>query len=189
MLASNVENPTQLHMSAANRVLWYLNGTADKMMMVCSGQYDQLPAFVDASWGANNEKNRRSWSGIVIVVEESIIYAASNVQKNISLSSTEAEYVAVSNITETISWLRQLLIQLRVQQESTRIYEDNSSSIECATGGNTKHFSQRKLFDVRHNHVMNENNSNNINIVYVSTEKWVPTLWRNQLDRKVPTQQ
>lgn len=109
MMASNVENPTLLQMSATKRILRYFRKTADEVMIMCPGKDDQLTACHDASWGANNQKNRRNGSGIMIGFEK-IISATRNLQKSISLSFKGADYVALSHATKTISWLGQLSI-------------------------------------------------------------------------------
>lgn len=51
MPASEVERPTQLQFSAAKRVLRYLKGIADEVMIMCSGKDDQVTAFTDVSCG------------------------------------------------------------------------------------------------------------------------------------------
>lgn len=50
----------------------------------------------------------------MIIFGENLIQSASNLQNSISPSSTEAEYVALSDRIETISQLREFLIELCV---------------------------------------------------------------------------
>lgn len=52
----NVENPTQLHMSAAKRVLRNMERNADEMVMMHSSRDGQSNRLIDASWVANIKK-------------------------------------------------------------------------------------------------------------------------------------
>lgn len=67
---------------------------------------------------------------------ETIIHGTSSLQNSISLSCMEAQYVAQLDRTKPISWLRQLLIELSVQQIPITIHQENSGSIEWPAGGN-----------------------------------------------------
>lgn len=49
MLTFNEDNPTQLHMSAAKRVLQYMTGTTVEVVMMHPGKEDQVTAFADVS--------------------------------------------------------------------------------------------------------------------------------------------
>lgn len=73
MLSLHVEIPTQLHMLAANRILWCVKGTVDQVMMRRPGKHDQITAFDDASCRVNNGKNRRNRTDIMIMFGKKII--------------------------------------------------------------------------------------------------------------------
>ena len=47
----------------------------------------------------------------------------------ISLSSTEAEYAALSEVCKTIAWLRRVLNNLGITQDPAVLYEDSSGMI------------------------------------------------------------
>lgn len=136
-------------MPAAKRVLRYLKGTLDQMIVVCLGKNGQLTAFPNANLAANYEKNRKSRSGIMIIFGETIMNATSILQKSISISSTEAKYVALSDSVKTISWLRQLLVELGVKKNSGTFYQESSRAIEWPTPGNLEHFPQCKGINVK----------------------------------------
>jgi hypothetical protein len=76
---------------------------------------------------------------------------ASNKQSIVALSSTEAEYLAVTNAAKEAIWLRNLLTELGYRQhQPTPLFEDNQSCIALAKNpvfhARTKHFDIRVHF-------------------------------------------
>ena len=64
---------------------------------------------------------------------ETLISWKSKKQKEVALSSTEAEYIAMSATAREVVWLRQLLLDLGVAVSgSTPLYGDNRSAILIA---------------------------------------------------------
>ncbi len=50
-------------------------------------------------------------------------------KKTVSLSSTEAEYIALTSAVKEAVWLKQLLVELSRKSEKFNIYCDNKSTI------------------------------------------------------------
>ena len=57
---------------------------------------------------SNNEDSRRSISGIVVKMSTGAISWASRLQPFVTLSTTEAEYIAAVSAGQEILWLRNL---------------------------------------------------------------------------------
>ena len=62
----------------------------------------KLFAYVDADW-AGYLSNRHSTTGFVIKLGDGVINWSSRKQGNVTLSSTEAEYVAMSDVCTEIT--------------------------------------------------------------------------------------
>lgn len=73
-----------------------------------------------------------------------IVATATNLQICVSLSSTVAEYVKLSEAFKTTVRIRNVLNELCFEQESTSIHHDNTGCIEWATGGAESHCNKRK---------------------------------------------
>ena len=155
ILAQHVNAPTELHRRGAIRILRYLNATKDVVMEIKPGASDQLSAHVDASWAAEKGSERRSRSGIAIFYGSALIFYKSSLQTCIATSSTEAEYVALSEATKIIMWLRQVLAELNIQQKPTVVHEDNTGAIAWAEDNSGKQFSKSRHIDVRY-HIIKE---------------------------------
>lgn len=63
---------------------------------------DQLSVFFDSSWGNSFEKNRKSRSGMLAKYGNTVVAAYTNLQKCVSLSSSEVEYVVLSEAIKTV---------------------------------------------------------------------------------------
>ena len=90
-------NPGLTHWKAAKHVLQYLKGMRDYHLTLGlqSGNSNELTVFANSDWG-RDIVNRRSVSGYVFMLGDSTISWKAKQQPTIAASSTEAEYMSVS---------------------------------------------------------------------------------------------
>lgn len=99
------------HWSAAKRVLRYLAGTIDYGLLYVKSNQLNLSAYTDADW-ANDPYDRRSYTGFAIQFGKNIINWESRKQKCVALSSTEAEYLAISDVCKDLSFISNFLSEI-----------------------------------------------------------------------------
>jgi hypothetical protein len=99
------------HWKAAKRVLRYLKGTMG-MGLTYGSNAEPIKGFVDADWGSCPE-NRRSYSGFVFLLNGGPVSWDSKKQKTVALSTTEAEYMALSECVKEAIYLQRFLRELR----------------------------------------------------------------------------
>ena len=109
-----------------------------------------LIGFTDSDY-AGSIDDRKSTSGYAFKFGECLVSWHSAKQHNVSLSSTEAEYIALTNAVKECSWLRLLLSELKQSQEKTTIYCDNKSTI-CLSM-NPEFHSRTKHIDIRYHYI------------------------------------
>ena len=107
-LSRYLSNPSWAHMHAADRLLHYLHTTRAVGLTYDARVSDDLSSFSDADW-AGQLDNRRSTSGRVHMLSGAAVMWSSRQQRCVSLSSAEAEYVALSEAGRDVIWLRRLL--------------------------------------------------------------------------------
>lgn len=91
-------------------------------------------------------------------------------QKSVSLSSTEAEYVALSEACQELVVLRRLLCSIgRAPAGTTLVYEDNQSCIKLVTSERTTRRS--KHIETRHHYVKELQQKGDIMLKYCPTDK------------------
>ena len=61
-------------------------------------------------------------------------------------SATEAEYYALSNCIDEVTFMKQLLSELGIEIETVPIYEDNKGAVDLA--GNPVYHRRVKLIDI-----------------------------------------
>lgn len=94
ILAQKSSCPNQQDWNEAKRVLRYLSTTSDHKLQLGSTE-DGLQMFVDADW-AGNYRDRKSNSGHLLLFGGGVVAWGSRKQNCVALSSTEAEFVALS---------------------------------------------------------------------------------------------
>lgn len=126
-------NPGKAHWIAAKRILRYLKATIDAKLQYSMEEPSDFSAFCDADW-ASNIDDRRSCSGHVFMSQGGAISWSSRRQPTIALSTTEAEYMALSSTIQESSWLYQFVSQFNFggQCQPIRIFCDNTSALDLA---------------------------------------------------------
>jgi hypothetical protein len=111
-------NPGKEHWTSVKRIFRYLSGSAEKgLVFDCSGlDADTLECFSDSDWAADQD-GRRSTTGYIVYLYGCAVSWKSKLQKTVAHSSTEAEYMAMSDTAREVMWLRGLLEELGLVTE------------------------------------------------------------------------
>lgn len=149
-LSRHLADPSTTHMAHAKRLLRYLKATRTHGILFQRGDNITIPvfdAYVDSDHASDTD-DRKSQTGYVFLLANGPILARSGKQKCVTLSTTEAEYVAASEAARDLSWIRRAFIELgMVTDQALRLFIDNSGAQALATGavgsGRTKHIDVR----------------------------------------------
>nr|GEV66438.1 retrovirus-related Pol polyprotein from transposon TNT 1-94 [Tanacetum cinerariifolium] len=130
---------------AVKWILKYIKGTADVGLVYGRGQgkHVNVDGFVDANYAKDPDKGR-SVTGYVFMVHGCVVSWKATLQQVVALSTTEAEYMALTEAVKEIIWLKGLLIELGVNLRSVVINCDNQSAI---------HLSRNAMFHERKKHI------------------------------------
>ncbi|GMI99394.1 hypothetical protein HRI_003608700 [Hibiscus trionum] len=123
--------PTDVHLTAAHRVLRYLKGSPGQGLFFPASNKLSLSAFSDSDW-ASCPDSRRSITGFCVFLGDALISWKSKKQQTVSRSSTEAEYRALAAITCELQWFNYLFSDLQIDISSANLYCDNHSAIRLA---------------------------------------------------------
>lgn len=134
------------------RVVRYLKGTAHYKLKLSdiTSNNPILVGWADANW-AEDHVNRKSNSGYVFKVHGGVVSWSCRKQTCVALSTTEAEFISLSEACQEAVWMRRLLEDLN--QEITgpvTIFEDNQSVLklieEEKLSKRTKHIDTKVCF-------------------------------------------
>jgi hypothetical protein len=125
-----------------------LRGTSTHAL--CFGGSDTvLQGYVD-SYMVGDKYIRRNPTGYVFTVGGTRVSWISKLQKIVSLSTIEVEYVATTEASKETIWLQRFMEELGKKMETNSLYYDNESSIHLAKistfHSNTKHIQLNYYF-------------------------------------------
>ncbi|CAM9798146.1 unnamed protein product, partial [Heterosigma akashiwo] len=103
-------NPEPKHFEAAQRVFRCLKGTHQSEKLRLGGDLI-LRAYTDSDFCQDRQKGK-SVTGYVIMLGDSPVVWASNLQTAVSTSTMEADYLALRSAVKDIMWIRYLLVDL-----------------------------------------------------------------------------
>ena len=113
-LSQHLEKPTDAHITAVKRVLRYLKGTKSSKVIFTPTDA-QLIAYMNSDW-ANDPEDRPSTSGFIVTLGSAPISWKSRKQPTVSLSSCEAEYIALAEAVKGILYLQSLCFAINIKQ-------------------------------------------------------------------------
>ena len=163
--------PTKGHWTAVKRILRYLKGTSNLGLIYREDTPGIITGYSDADW-AGDVGDRKSTSGYVFLLGGAAISWKSSKQTCVALSTTEAEYIALSAAAQEAVWLQKLTSDLL--NESVReisILEDNQSAICLAKNpqvhGRTKHI------DIKYHFIRDMVDTGRIKLTYCASEDMI----------------
>ncbi|GAB2274840.1 hypothetical protein Dimus_039096 [Dionaea muscipula] len=204
-----MDAPTIEHMVAYKRILRYLKGTltfglwyasstpaaavtsfalVSPSSAACgtvSAAQCVLFGYSDSDWGGDVD-NRKSTTGFLFSLGSAPFSWVSKLQPIVTLSSSEAEYIAMASCTSHALWLRQFLAELKVEQgDPTVIFVDNQSAIAIAK--NPVYHDRSKHIDVRFHFLRDAVANDVVKLEHVKTQDQLADLLTKPLATQVFT--
>ncbi|GKC36819.1 hypothetical protein Tco_1049203 [Tanacetum coccineum] len=146
MCARYQAKPTEMHLTAIKRIFRYLKGTIHMGLWYPKDSGFELKAFVDADYAVCHD-TRRSTSGSAQFLGHRLVSWSSKKQKSTAISTTEAEYIALSGCCAQILWMRFLNSMLdptakleKTEREATEVVElrGRVSKLEVGLAANSR---------------------------------------------------
>nr|GEW09369.1 hypothetical protein [Tanacetum cinerariifolium] len=147
MCAMHQASPTKKHLEALKRVFRYLKGTINWRLWYPKDTAVALTAYAYADH-AGCQDTRRCTSGRAQFLGDNLVSWSSKKQKSTAISTTEAEYIAMSGCCAHILWMRSQLTDYDFAFNTIPMYCDNRSAIALCCN-NVQH-SRSKHIDIRH---------------------------------------
>lgn len=169
ILGRRVSAPTDMDWKAARRIVKYLKGTKEMRLVFGPGDGWKLTGYSDADW-AGDQESRRSTTGFVFLFGSGSIVWTSRKQSCVSLSSMEAEYVALSDACQELIWLRRLMTDLGEKPAGpTTVYDDNQSCLSFVQAERTS--KRSKHIDTRRHFIKDQCERGEVNLEYRPSEE------------------
>jgi hypothetical protein len=161
------------------RIFRYLKGIEEFGLWYPKGKDLSLIAYTDADW-AGCIDDRRSISGATFYLGECLVSWLSKKQSSVSLSTTEAEYIAAATCCTQVLWMKQTLTDIQVEyDEPIPIYCDNTSTISISK--NPVMHSKTKHIPIKYHFLREQAAEKNIRVEYVGTKEQVADIFTKPL--------
>ncbi|KAG8499189.1 hypothetical protein CXB51_005621 [Gossypium anomalum] len=120
-------NPGKEHWKAVQWILRYLRGTTDVCLQFGRTE-DRVIGYVDADFAGDLDR-RRSLTGYVFTIGGCAISWKATLQTTVALSTTEAEYMAITEACKEAIWLKGLFSELNEDLQISTVFCDSQSAI------------------------------------------------------------
>ena len=124
--------PKLAHWEAAKRVLRYIQATKDMELRFDGTELSMdlnFHGYTDARWSQDPD-NSWSTSGFLFMSNRGPISWSSKQQSMVALSTTESEYIGLSNAGQHLAWLRTFFDEIgHPQKGPTQLFCDNQAAI------------------------------------------------------------
>lgn len=172
-LSQYLAEPRKLHLAAAKHVLRYIKGTISHGLTFSAKGRQGLCAYADSAYA--NSARSRSTTGFVICINSAPVTWSSRKQSITAQSSTEAEYIAISEAAKQAIWTRHFLYAIGkgsvYRHAPTTIYEDNQGAIKIAD--NPVNHPKTKHIAVRYHAIRDHVSNGEICLRHLPTEKMI----------------
>lgn len=187
IVSTKLNFPTQADWMAVKRIYRYLKGTLNYGLLFQKNYINkELRVFSDSDF-ARDPITRHSRTGIVSIYVGTAVAWLSQRQHCVTLSSTEVEYVAVSEGTKELIWLRCLLNELTETNYIPTLLVDNvwSRIIGAIKLAENPEFHKRtKHVEVKYHFVREKYQENAIRIEHANTEDMITNIMTKPLGRQ-----
>ncbi|GJW46003.1 retrovirus-related pol polyprotein from transposon TNT 1-94 [Tanacetum coccineum] len=140
-----------------------------------------LTAYTDADH-AGCQDTRRSTSRCMQLLGDRLVSWSSKRQKSAAISSTEAEYIAMSGCCAQILWMRSQLTDYGLGFNKILMYCDNKSAIALCCN-NVQH-SRSKHIDIRFHFIKEQVENGVVELYFVNTEYQLADIFTKALCRE-----
>ena len=174
-------DPRESHLIAVKRIIRYLSGSINLGLWYPNDSPFNLIGYSDADFAAC-KVSRKSTSGLCQFLGNRLVSWASKKQASVSLSTTEAEYIAAGACCSQILWMKQQLVDYGIVEEDCPIFCDNQSAISVSE--NPVQHSKTKHIDIKYHFLKDHVEKGNIKLRYVGTKEQKADILTKPLDSK-----
>ncbi|GKF23994.1 hypothetical protein Tco_0076316, partial [Tanacetum coccineum] len=173
--------PTENHLHAVKRIFKYLRETVNRGLWYPKDSFIALTAYADTDH-AGCQDTRRSTSGCMHLLGDRLVSWSSKRQKSDAISSTKAEYIALSGCCAQVLWMRSQLTDYGLGFNKIPMYCDNKSAIALCCN-NVQH-SRSKHIDIRFHFIKVQVENGVVEFYFVNTEYQLADIFTKALGRE-----
>ena len=129
------------------RIIRYVNGTPNYGLWYLKDSNACLAGYSDADW-AGSMDDKKSTSGGCFYLGNNLVSWMSKKQNSVSLSTAEVKYIAAGSCYTQLLWMKKLLHDYGIPQDTMCVFCDNTSAINLSK--NLVQHSKSKHIEIRY---------------------------------------
>ena len=171
ILSQRVSKPRDVDLVQVKRLFRYIKSTRDKKLRLNDkNQSGKLSVYSDANW-AEDKSDRKSNTGFICMLNGGTVSWCCRKQSVVALSSTEAEYIALTETCKEVVWLKELAKGFDIDAEVFRKVKLCTDNQSCMAIVKNENFSNRtKHIDARYHYIRSLVTDGKVYLEYVPTE-------------------
>jgi hypothetical protein len=163
-MSQHSSNPTEEHLRIARKICCYLVNTSNLGIRFKGNPGDGFQSWTDSDW-ASDPNNRRSTTGFFTTLTGGAVSWTSTAQRTIACSSTEAEYMALSDCSRSNIWIKSMFAEIGYELGLLPIAGDNMGSIFMSQNAVTE--KRSKHIDVKFHFIREAIRNKQVSVSFV----------------------
>ena len=123
-----MSRPGEIHWEAVKWLLRYMKGSAEVQLVYSQEKEFKTQGYCDSDYTGDRDGSR-SLSGYVFTIGGKVVSWRSSLQPVVALSTTEAEYISLTEAVKESIWLRGLLEDIGISHGTVQVWCDSQSAI------------------------------------------------------------
>jgi hypothetical protein len=161
-LCTRVKQPSENDWEKLLRMMNYLNGSREEVLFLSADDLHVVKWYVDASFAVHSDF--RSHTGGAMSYGTGVPISVSRKQKLNTRSSTEAELVAVDDVSNLILWTRLFLDEQGYRISRNVVHQDNKSAVLLETNGKRSSSKRTRAINIRYFFIADQVEKGNVEI-------------------------
>jgi hypothetical protein len=177
-----VKEPSENDWEKLLRMMIYLNGSRNEVLFLSADDLHVIKWYVDASFAVHGDF--KSHTGGAMSYGTGVPISISRKQKPNTRSSTEAELVAVDDVSNLILWTRLFLDEQGYRISRNVIHQDNKSAMLLERNGKRSSSQRTRAINIRYFFIADQVEKGNVEICYCPTNMMIGDFFTKALQGK-----
>ena len=135
--------------------------------------------YFDADWGGCID-DRKNTSGGCFYLGNNLVSWMSKKQNSVSLSTAEAEYIATTSCCAQLLWMKKLLHDYGITQDTMCVFCDNTCAINLSK--NPVQHSKSKHIEIRYHFIRDLVEEKTVYLEFINTDNQKADIFTKPLD-------
>ena len=171
--------PKESHLIAVKQIIPYINGMSDYGIWYSRDSNECLAGYSDADWGRCIDDKKSTSSGC-FYLGNNLVSWMSKRQNLVSLSMVEAEYIVATSCCAQLFWMKKLLHDYGISQDTMCVFYDNTSAINLSK--NPVQHSKSKHIEIRYHLIWDLVEEKTMYLEFITTDNQKVDIFTKPLD-------